>query len=216
MKDLRDLKDWTIHDVKPMSQKPLLLPARPRIAAIPPRRRANVEHIRQSRPNSGLNFQTNVLLTFQVVPSSFGSGGETLIGRDIPGGKGKFLRVFITANTARHYVCTHPHRGCVCPSAISSGSVFVTGIRAQWKLLHTWIILVIVKQNLVHIGRIDGPIINTRRDYIATGGVHCPGLVFKAHRLVFHSTLGSKVIKKKYTLSSPLRRNTSPESYITK
>ena len=28
---------------------------------------------------------------------------------------------------------------------------------AQWKLLHTWILLVIVKQHLVHVGRIDGP-----------------------------------------------------------
>ena len=29
--------------------------------------------------------------------------------------------------------------------------------RAHWKSLHFWIILVVVKQHLVHIGRIDGP-----------------------------------------------------------
>ena len=29
--------------------------------------------------------------------------------------------------------------------------------RAQWKLLHTWITLVIVQQHLVQIDRIDGP-----------------------------------------------------------
>ena len=37
----------------------------------------------------------------------------------------------------------------------SSGRVFVINTRAQRKLLHIWILLVIVKQHLVHIGRID-------------------------------------------------------------
>ena len=36
--------------------------------------RANMEHIRQSRPDSGLGFQVKVRKTFQVVPSSLGSG----------------------------------------------------------------------------------------------------------------------------------------------
>ena len=31
-------------------------------------------HIRQSRPDSGLGFQANVVKTFQAVPSSLGSG----------------------------------------------------------------------------------------------------------------------------------------------
>ena len=35
---------------------------------------ANVAHTRQSRPDSGLDFQARVLKTFQVVPSSLGSG----------------------------------------------------------------------------------------------------------------------------------------------
>jgi hypothetical protein len=33
---------------------------------------ANLAHIRQSRPDSGLGFQVKVLQTFQVVPSSLG------------------------------------------------------------------------------------------------------------------------------------------------
>jgi len=36
--------------------------------------RANMAHIRQSRPDSGLGFQTKVIVTFEVVPSSPGSG----------------------------------------------------------------------------------------------------------------------------------------------
>jgi hypothetical protein len=32
-----------------------------------------------------------------------------------------------------------------------------TNTRAQWKLLHTWMILVTVKQHLVQNGQIDGP-----------------------------------------------------------
>ena len=35
--------------------------------------RANMAHLRQSRPESGLGFQVNVLKTFQAVPSSLGS-----------------------------------------------------------------------------------------------------------------------------------------------
>ena len=31
-------------------------------------------HIRQSRPDSGLDFETKVIKTFRVVPSSLGSG----------------------------------------------------------------------------------------------------------------------------------------------
>ena len=40
---------------------------------------------------------------------------------------------------------------------ISSGPVFMINTRAQRKLLHTWIILMIVKHCQVQIGRIDGP-----------------------------------------------------------
>ena len=40
------------------------------------------------------------------------------------------------------------------PSWISSGRVLVINPRARWKLLHTWIILVIVRQHLVQIGQI--------------------------------------------------------------
>jgi len=36
--------------------------------------RANVAHIRQSRPDSGLGFQVKVLKTFKDVPSSLESG----------------------------------------------------------------------------------------------------------------------------------------------
>ena len=36
--------------------------------------RANVAHVRQSRPDSGLGFQVNVLKITRVVPSSLGSG----------------------------------------------------------------------------------------------------------------------------------------------
>jgi len=36
--------------------------------------RANMAHTRQSRPHSGLGFQGKVVETFQVVPSSLGSG----------------------------------------------------------------------------------------------------------------------------------------------
>ena len=48
-------------------------------------------------------------------------------------------------------------RACALPAAISSGRVFVINTRAQRKLLHTWIIVVIVQQHLVQIGQIDGP-----------------------------------------------------------
>jgi len=41
---------------------------------------------------------------------------------------------------------------------ISSGPVFMISTRAQRKLLHNWIIIVIVNNLLVQIGRIDGPI----------------------------------------------------------
>jgi len=41
--------------------------------------RANMAHIRQARPNSGLGFEVKVLETVQVVPSSPRSGrGDTL------------------------------------------------------------------------------------------------------------------------------------------
>ena len=36
--------------------------------------RANMAHIRQSRPDSGLGFQVKILTPFHVVPSSLGSG----------------------------------------------------------------------------------------------------------------------------------------------
>jgi len=38
---------------------------------------------------------------------------------------------------------------------ISSGRLVLINTRAQRKILHTWIILVIVDKHLVHIGRID-------------------------------------------------------------
>ena len=40
---------------------------------------------------------------------------------------------------------------------IPSGRELMINTRDQWKFLHTWIMSVIVKQNLVHFGRIDGP-----------------------------------------------------------
>ena len=40
----------------------------------PTRCRANVAHVRQSRPDSGLGFQVKVLNTLQGVPFSLGSG----------------------------------------------------------------------------------------------------------------------------------------------
>jgi len=36
--------------------------------------RANMAHVRQSRPDSGLGFQVKVLKPFKVVPFSLGSG----------------------------------------------------------------------------------------------------------------------------------------------
>ena len=36
--------------------------------------RANMAHVRQSRPGTGLDFQVEVLKTFEGVPSSPGSG----------------------------------------------------------------------------------------------------------------------------------------------
>ena len=42
------------------------------------------------------------------------------------------------------------------PPAIASRRSFVKNTRAQRNLLHTWIILVVVKQHLVQIDRIDG------------------------------------------------------------
>ena len=41
--------------------------------------------------------------------------------------------------------------------AISSRRVCVINTRFPWKLVHTWIIFVILEQILVHTGRIDGP-----------------------------------------------------------
>ena len=52
----------------------------PPVPAAPPSRvrgmrcRTSMAHTRQSRPDSGLGFQVKVLKTFQVVPSSLGSG----------------------------------------------------------------------------------------------------------------------------------------------
>jgi len=40
-----------------------------------------------------------------------------------------------------------------------------------------------------------------------SGGTNLEGLVFKAHRLVFHSTLGSRVIKKKKKKTWKARTN---------
>ena len=45
--------------------------------------RANVAHIKQSRPDSGLGVQVKVVKTFQVVPTSLGSGADGIQhGRD--------------------------------------------------------------------------------------------------------------------------------------
>ena len=44
-----------------------------------------------------------------------------------------------------------------CSLQILSGRVFMLDTRAQRKLLHTWIVLVIWQQCLVQIDRIDGP-----------------------------------------------------------
>ena len=52
------------------------------------------------------------------------------------------------------------HSGIMlCPigALISSRRIFMTNTRVQWKLPHTWIILVIVKQHLEQIGRVGGP-----------------------------------------------------------
>ena len=54
-------------------------------------------------------------------------------------------------------VCGAGGRVSGCTSAISSRRPSITNTRAEQKLPHTWIILVIVKQHLVQIGRIDGP-----------------------------------------------------------
>ena len=44
------------------------------------------------------------------------------------------------------------------PAAVSSGRVFMINDRAQRKLQHTWIVLVIVKEHLVQTFGIDGPV----------------------------------------------------------
>jgi len=41
---------------------------------VPSRCRANMAHVRQSRPDSGIGFQVKVPEMFQVVPCSLGSG----------------------------------------------------------------------------------------------------------------------------------------------
>ena len=48
--------------------------------------RANMAHIRQSRPDSGLGFQVHVLTLFEVVPSSLGSVRGVGGGADVWGG----------------------------------------------------------------------------------------------------------------------------------
>ena len=61
----------------------------------------------------------------------------------------------------------------VAPGHVSFGRVFLINTRAQRRLLHTWIILVIAKYYLRRIGRIDGPskcFINTRRNSIRPAG----------------------------------------------
>ena len=45
--------------------------------------RANMAHIRQSRPDSGLGFQVDVLEPFHVVPSSLGSGETNVFITDL-------------------------------------------------------------------------------------------------------------------------------------
>ena len=40
---------------------------------------------------------------------------------------------------------------------ISSGPVFMINSRVQAKLVHTWIIIVVVKPQLVQMSRMDGP-----------------------------------------------------------
>ena len=54
--------------------------------------RANVAHTRQSGPDSGLSFKVKVLKTFQVVPSSLGSG---IVNSATMYSKKNFLRWFV-------------------------------------------------------------------------------------------------------------------------
>jgi len=57
-------------------------------------------HVRQSGPESGLDFQIKVLKTFQVVPSSLGSGGGA--GRpDARVGRGFLLKLIVNLNELR-------------------------------------------------------------------------------------------------------------------
>ena len=46
------------------------------MSEVPLRCRVNMAHIRQSRPDSGLGFQVEVLKTFKIVSSSLGSGTD--------------------------------------------------------------------------------------------------------------------------------------------
>ena len=41
----------------------------------------------------------------------------------------------------------------------SSGRVVMINTRAQWNLRHTWIILLIIRQRLVKLGRVDGHVV---------------------------------------------------------
>ena len=56
------------------------------------------------------------------------------------------------------------HRSCNPPTTNPHGRVFMIHSRAERKILHTWIILVIVKQHLAKIGRKDGPTEACKRD----------------------------------------------------
>ena len=56
--------------------------------------------VRQSRPDSGRGFQANVLKTFQLVPSSLGSGSRETFGHWRP------------TDPASHHGSTNAPRGC--------------------------------------------------------------------------------------------------------
>jgi len=75
MTELRDLKDLTIHDVRlhhthtPSFQMESII----ELGFPPDRLRANMAHMRQSRPDFVLGFQVKVLKPIDVSPSALGS-----------------------------------------------------------------------------------------------------------------------------------------------
>jgi len=64
------VKLMTLHSAKGLEFHTVFIAGK---AATPGRCRANMAHVRQSRPYCGLGFQVKALDTLQVVPSSLGS-----------------------------------------------------------------------------------------------------------------------------------------------